>query len=50
MCTALHCWQANLNTIFFVVLACKQQHHAAQNNNSKRLAVAYTNKKMTGLK
>ena len=23
MCTALHCWQANLNTIFFVVLACR---------------------------
>jgi len=42
MCTALHCWQANLNTIFFVVLACKQQHHAVRkSNNKKRLATAY---------
>lgn len=44
MCTALHCWQANLNTIFFVVLACKQQHHAVEkSNNRKRLAMAFLN-------
>ena len=42
MCTALHCWHANLNTIFFVVLACKQQHHAVWNsNNKRRLATAH---------
>ena len=28
MCTALHAWHCNLNTIFFVVLACKHQQYA----------------------